>query len=99
MAHHNLCDACETVSHCSKNGCIPLVPQPRHFPEFILPRTGNLRPSTDSFTSMERWLEFSRFESCMDAPPVLPLGGSYNYYSSGKYNHVTEFGFVGRPGA
>ena len=22
--NHTLCDACETVAHCSKNGCIPL---------------------------------------------------------------------------
>lgn len=22
--HHNLCDACETVVHCSKHGCVPL---------------------------------------------------------------------------
>ena len=22
--HHNLCDACETVVHCSSHGCVPL---------------------------------------------------------------------------
>lgn len=22
---HNICDECETVAHCSKNGCIPKV--------------------------------------------------------------------------
>lgn len=26
MTHHNICDECETVSHCSKNGCIPKTP-------------------------------------------------------------------------
>ena len=25
---HSVCDACETVSHCMKNGCIPKVPAP-----------------------------------------------------------------------
>lgn len=23
---HGLCDSCETVSHCRRNGCIPLTP-------------------------------------------------------------------------
>jgi len=26
MTTHAICDACECVSHCSKNGCIPLTP-------------------------------------------------------------------------
>lgn len=25
MTHHNLCDQCETVAHCSKHGCVPLT--------------------------------------------------------------------------
>lgn len=25
MTTHTICDACECVSHCSKNGCVPLV--------------------------------------------------------------------------
>lgn len=25
---HSPCDACETVSHCSRNGCIPLTTEP-----------------------------------------------------------------------
>jgi len=23
---HTICDACETVAHCTRNGCVPLVP-------------------------------------------------------------------------
>lgn len=26
MTTHAICDACECVSHCSKNGCVPLTP-------------------------------------------------------------------------
>ena len=26
MTHHNICDECETVAHCSNHGCIPKVP-------------------------------------------------------------------------
>lgn len=26
MTNHNLCDSCETVAHCLKNGCVPKVP-------------------------------------------------------------------------
>ena len=26
---HNICDACETVKHCSQHGCIPLQPYPK----------------------------------------------------------------------
>lgn len=25
MTAHPICDACETVAHCSRNGCIPAV--------------------------------------------------------------------------
>jgi hypothetical protein len=28
MTHHNICDECETVAHCSNHGCIPKVPAP-----------------------------------------------------------------------
>lgn len=28
MTTHNLCAACETAAHCSRNGCIPLVHEP-----------------------------------------------------------------------
>ena len=30
--NHNICDACETVNHCSKHGCIPLQPLHNYTP-------------------------------------------------------------------
>jgi hypothetical protein len=27
MTQHTICDACETVAHCKKHGCIPAIPR------------------------------------------------------------------------
>jgi len=40
MPDHQICDACECVSHCRKNGCVPLTPMPEES-SFAVP------PSTD----------------------------------------------------
>lgn len=40
MTDHQICDACECVSHCRKNGCVPFTPMPEK-PRFAIP------PSTD----------------------------------------------------
>lgn len=40
---HQICDACECVSHCRKNGCVPLTPMDQA-PKFAIP------PSSDVAT-------------------------------------------------
>ena len=28
--NHTICDACDTVHHCTKHGCVPLQPHPHN---------------------------------------------------------------------
>jgi len=39
MTDHQICDACECVSHCRKNGCVPLTPMPEEADFAIAPST------------------------------------------------------------
>ena len=40
-----ICDECETVNHCSKNGCIPKVPMPRA--SYLLLKVEHTKPIPD----------------------------------------------------
>jgi hypothetical protein len=65
MTTHAICDACECVSHCSKNGCIPLTPI------FRAPSVGYSGETTGS--ALQNALDFLcglHPEITIDGPPM-----------------------------
>jgi hypothetical protein len=68
----------------------------KHYPETVLPRTGHCIPRLDNFVDKRRLIDFIDFESCLDAPLVLPLGGSLGVVTSVEPVFSMEYSFVGR---
>lgn len=95
---HKICDACETVAHCSKHGCIPLQPQ-----ELVHKRQTTPQPTMDdaidvAFKAAKS--QFSHYHQVMKpaapvvakAPVELPVVEWYHKHEAfKKYVGVGDF--------
>lgn len=62
--NHPICDSCETVSHCSKNGCIPITPNSidisaalMEAPAVTLPVEDSSPEPLDNSTAKQWWVQ------------------------------------------